>query len=156
MPPGQLRPLEQRIDSLGAQLALLRATTRDTLSTLPTVPAAVKSAFIVENYPVVSTYFATGTAHLSPKELEKLRPIAEMAKAHPEMRLLIQGYTDGTGSSTVNKALAEKRCEMVRNILVDSYQIPEARLQVAPVGPPEGSGNNPLLRRVDIRIRSAQ
>lgn len=151
--PAQIWPLEKRIDSLNAELAALRRAAKDTASVPPT---PVKARFIIENYPVVSTYFTTGSARLSPSEQEKLRPVAEMAKTRPETRLLIQGYTDGTGSPAVNKALAEKRCETVRNILMNSYQIPETNILSSPQVPQAHSGRNPLLRRVDVRIKSVR
>lgn len=143
-----IRPLQSQIDSLTAQLEQLRKTKSDTIQ----IPARANNVFLLDHYPVISTYFATGSDRLASIEAGKLKPIAQIAKKYPQSRLIIQGYTDGTGSAAVNKRLAQNRCHTVKQILSDIYEIPEGRLQIAPMVLAEGSGRNPLQRRVDIRL----
>lgn len=141
--------LRTKVDSLSRQLALLKQRQP------PATPATEKvlgNEADLSNYPTVSTYFATGASTLKPTEKAKIKSIAEMAKKYPKTKLLIQGFTDGTGNKRVNEILSQKRCAAVKQILVQQYGIQSQRLVTdANITETRGSGD-PLKRRVDIKF----
>jgi outer membrane protein OmpA-like peptidoglycan-associated protein len=74
---------------------------------------------------------------------------------HPERKIVIEGFTDTTGSPQVNQRLSERRAEAVREALVHEGIEPgriEARgLGAAyPVASNANSGGRQLNRRVEI------
>ena len=100
--------------------------------------------------------FDTGSDRLRPESTPTLREIGDMLKAHPDLRLAIEGHTDNVGQPAANKALSEKRAAAVKQYLVSTSGIDGARLTTAgygdtkPVAPnttPEGRQNN---RRVEL------
>ena len=68
------------------------------------------------------------------KAKEALKPVADAILAHPDHSILLAGTTatDGTQESCVD--LANRRCEAVKNLLVDTYGVPEAQLETIGLG----------------------
>jgi outer membrane protein OmpA-like peptidoglycan-associated protein len=100
--------------------------------------------------------FDTGSDRLRPESTPTLTEIGEMLKAHPDLKVAIEGHTDNVGQPAANEALSEKRAAAVKEYLVGRLGIDAARLTTAgygntkPVAPnttPEGRQNN---RRVEF------
>jgi len=100
--------------------------------------------------------FDTGSDRLRPESTPTLTEIGDMLKAHPDLKLAIEGHTDNVGQPAANKTLSEKRAAAVKQYLVGTFGIDAGRLTTAgygdtkPVGPnttPEGRQNN---RRVEL------
>ncbi|TAE21119.1 MAG: OmpA family protein [Candidatus Kapaibacterium sp.] len=62
--------------------------------------------------------FDTGKSTLQAVSEEQLSNIAEIMKAYPQVELKLGGYTDNKGNPATNKALSQKRAEMVMDMLV--------------------------------------
>jgi outer membrane protein OmpA-like peptidoglycan-associated protein len=62
--------------------------------------------------------FDVGRASLLPGAQSKLDQLATALKNHPERRVLVEGYTDSTGSAAANMVLSRARAESVRNALI--------------------------------------
>lgn len=101
-------------------------------------------------------YFATNSARLRPESTPTLEEIARILKEHPDLRLVIEGHTDGDGEEAHNQRLSEERAASVRAYLVESHRIAADRLQTAGFGEskpvadnatPEGKQQN---RRVEL------
>jgi len=56
----------------------------------------------------------------NPTDLEALRSDAEWLKAHPDVQFYIQGFTDPRGDIVYNLALAQRRADTVRAMLLDA------------------------------------
>lgn len=83
--------------------------------------------------------------------------IAQIMVKYPQTSILVEGYTDSSGSDAYNRQLSERRAASVRNLLVqrrveaqriDTVGYGESR-PVATNATPEGRQMN---RRVEIRI----
>jgi outer membrane protein OmpA-like peptidoglycan-associated protein len=64
--------------------------------------------------------FDTGKANLKPQAKNNLDQMAGIMKKYPENILAINGYTDNTGSNSVNEALSQRRAQAVKDQLVAS------------------------------------
>ena len=81
--------------------------------------------------------------------------LADLLRENPRRSVLIEGFTDSTGSSSYNQDLSLRRASGVRDALVRMGVAPE-RVQVRgygetfPVAPNDTASNRQLNRRVEI------
>jgi outer membrane protein OmpA-like peptidoglycan-associated protein len=61
--------------------------------------------------------FEYNKAELKPGAMRNLEPLITFLQEHPDRTLLIEGYTDSTGSDSYNSELSQRRAEAVRNFL---------------------------------------
>lgn len=78
--------------------------------------------------------FASGAAALEPGHYASLAALAAWLAAHPEESLALVGHTDASGSLVANIALSERRAELVRRTLIESFGVEERRLTSEGVG----------------------
>jgi cytochrome c oxidase subunit 2 len=64
-----------------------------------------------------SVYFDTGKSTLPDDAKAAVSAAADYAKAHPDAKFTLSGFTDATGSADVNAKLAKSRAEAVRDAL---------------------------------------
>ncbi len=99
--------------------------------------------------------FDSGKAELKPGAHSKLERIAEVLKAHPERKLMIEGYTDSKGGAEANRQLSERRAQAVAHALT-SMGVNADRLQThgngedAPVAGNDTASGRQQNRRVEI------
>ena len=127
----------QRADDLANQLANAKQTDRGTVLTLGDV------------------LFDTGRATLKSSAMRTIDEIATFLQAHPERRVLIEGYTDSTGSDATNRELSERRADAVRQALL-ARNVSFDRVQVHglgqgyPVASNDTASGRQLNRRVEV------
>lgn len=80
-------------------------------STAP--PPPVAQAITLEG-----VHFENDSARLTSESSRILDPIAASLKAHPELRVEVQGHTDGVGSASYNLKLSQARANAVRDYLI--------------------------------------
>jgi OOP family OmpA-OmpF porin len=104
--------------------------------------------------------FDVGEANLRPGATEKLALLARFLQDHPDRELLVEGYTDNTGSDSLNLTLSQERAESVTQFL-STRGISSSRMIATGYGKaypqtsndtPEGRQQN---RRVEIVILSS-
>jgi OOP family OmpA-OmpF porin len=104
--------------------------------------------------------FDTARSDLKPGSLQKLYPLVEHLRRHPDTRVKIEGYTDSRGSSAYNEELSQRRAEAVQNFLV-SNGIEQQRITVQgmgenfPVATNSTAAGRQQNRRVDVTITDA-
>jgi len=100
--------------------------------------------------------FQSGKSDLKPESTPTLKAIAAALKAHPELKVEIQGHTDNVGSAASNLTLSQARADAVKAALESDYAISGDQITtkgygdtkpVAKNATPEGRANN---RRVEI------
>ena len=69
--------------------------------------------------------FESQSAQIKKESIELLKPIVSYLKTHPNVRLLVAGYTDNTGSKEYNKKLSAQRALSVRNALLQMGIMPK-------------------------------
>jgi outer membrane protein OmpA-like peptidoglycan-associated protein len=63
--------------------------------------------------------FDTDRAQLKSGGVRNVQKLADFFKQYPQRKLMIEGFTDSTGSNSHNQDLSEKRAESVRTALLD-------------------------------------
>ena len=98
--------------------------------------------------------FDTGSDRLRPESTPTLKEIGEMMKAHPDLRLLIEGHTDNVGNAAFNQTLSEKRAAAVKAFLEKEYGIKGDRLEAQGFGDtkPVSSNDTPEGRQSNRRV----
>jgi outer membrane protein OmpA-like peptidoglycan-associated protein len=99
--------------------------------------------------------FATDRAELTQNGMASVRKLAEVMNQNPDRTVLVEGFTDSTGSSAHNQQLSERRAQSVALALTG---LGVARERVAmrgygaayPVASNDNAGNRQLNRRVEI------
>jgi outer membrane protein OmpA-like peptidoglycan-associated protein len=101
--------------------------------------------------------FTTGTATLSPKADYEINRLAEFMKEYPDRNVLIEGYTDSTGTEGMNLDLSMNRANAVSNKLV-AQGISSGRIttkglgEESPVAGNDTAAGREQNRRVDVII----
>lgn len=101
--------------------------------------------------------FDTGKANLKPQAKANLKQMAEIMKKYPENVLTIKGFTDNTGSSSINERLSAARAEAVKKELLNDG-LGKLAISTQGLGPAFPIGDNQTLagrsqnRRVEIEV----
>jgi len=99
--------------------------------------------------------FSTNKAQLTSGGLHNVQKLADFLKKHPQQKVMIEGYTDSTGSDSLNQALSERRANAVRTALTDTG-ISSDRIstrgygEAFPVASNDTAASRQLNRRVEI------
>lgn len=99
--------------------------------------------------------FATDRAELTPNGMMAVRKLAEAMMQNPDRTVLVEGFTDSTGSSAYNQDLSERRAQAVAQALT-SLGVPRQRVatrgygEAYPVAGNDTAANRQLNRRVEI------
>jgi outer membrane protein OmpA-like peptidoglycan-associated protein len=102
--------------------------------------------------------FAVDSAVLSPQSMASLDEFAQVMRQYPQTAILVQGYTDSTGSEEHNMALSQRRAQAVYNHLA-LREVEQGRMAaigygegypVADNATPDGRAQN---RRVSILVK---
>lgn len=64
--------------------------------------------------------FDVDKASLKPGAMQKLYQLVTFLKQYPDRAVLVEGYTDSTGSDAYNQSLSERRAESVRSFLIEN------------------------------------
>lgn len=98
-------------------------------------------------------HFDYNQATLQPSSRPVIEEVVEMMKAHPELKLSIEGHTDSDGAADYNLALSEKRAAAVKAAIVEGG-IDPARLNTIGYGEekPIMPNHNPEAKAANRRV----
>jgi outer membrane protein OmpA-like peptidoglycan-associated protein len=99
--------------------------------------------------------FGTDLARLNPEGMRTAQKLADVLQQNPQRTVLVEGFTDSTGSASHNQELSERRATAVRAAL---QELGVARERIAihgygqsyPVAANDTSEHRQLNRRVEI------
>jgi outer membrane protein OmpA-like peptidoglycan-associated protein len=99
--------------------------------------------------------FDTNQSQLKPGGLRNMDKVVGFLKQYPTRKVLIEGFTDSSGSDSTNQQLSDRRADAVRSALVDSGVSGERiRTQglgeAYPVASNDSAGGRQMNRRVEI------
>jgi outer membrane protein OmpA-like peptidoglycan-associated protein len=99
--------------------------------------------------------FATDRAELNANGVATVRKLAEVMQQNPGRTVLVEGFTDSTGSTAHNQDLSERRAQAVAQALT-GLGVPRERVamrgygEAYPVASNDNASNRQLNRRVEI------
>ncbi|MEG0277661.1 MAG: OmpA family protein [Morganella sp. (in: enterobacteria)] len=102
--------------------------------------------------------FDIGSSKLKQESTEYLMPVLQFIKQNPELKILIEGYTDNTGNDKNNINLSLNRAEQVRHWLQESSGLPESHFVTHglgaqnPIADNDSQDGREQNRRVEIKI----
>ncbi|WP_349568749.1 OmpA family protein [Azotobacter salinestris] len=97
--------------------------------------------------------FDYNRAELKPGGMRNVQKLADFLKANPQRQVIVEGYTDSTGSDAYNQALSERRAEAVRIALI-KLGVDPRRIAVQGYGKnyPVASNATPAGRAMNRRV----
>jgi outer membrane protein OmpA-like peptidoglycan-associated protein len=99
--------------------------------------------------------FGTDLARLSSDGMRTAQKLADILQQNPQRNVLIEGFTDSTGSAAHNQELSERRADAVRSALQD-LGVASGRIttrgygEFHPMASNDTAANRQLNRRVEI------
>ncbi len=99
--------------------------------------------------------FSTNKAQLESGGMRNVQKLADFLKQYPQYKVLVEGYTDSTGSDSLNQELSDRRANAVRTALIDKG-INSDRVttrgygKAFPVASNDTAASRQLNRRVEI------
>lgn len=87
-------------------------------------------------------YFDTAASTVKKESYGILLDIANMLRDNKDINLQIIGHTDNQGEENYNQTLSESRAAAVKQILIEEFEIDEARLQFMGKGETEAVDDN--------------
>ena len=106
--------------------------------------------------------FPVGQATLSPDNYTLLSKVQQAIRVFGQPMVTIEGHTDSTGSTQVNKELSQKRADAVKTYLAANRTLPESRIKATGYGPDRPLAPNTtaegraMNRRIDVLITPSQ
>lgn len=85
---------------------------------LAAIADVVKGANGIQVFLKNDILFDIGSAELSPNAIQTLTDLNKVLKKYPKNRIVVQGYTDSTGSDELNQKLSTQRAQAVYNYLI--------------------------------------
>ena len=104
--------------------------------------------------------FGTDQARLNPEGMRTAQKLADILQQNPQRTVLVEGFTDSTGSAEHNQELSERRAAAVRSAL-QLQGVNRDRIAVRgygeafPVAANDTAQNRQLNRRVEIILSDA-
>ncbi len=101
--------------------------------------------------------FVTGTADLVPGATKGIDALANYMSKYPTKTVVIEGHTDSSGSSKLNKKLSQERADFIRNVLI-SKGIAADRItaigygQSQPIAPNTTAAGRQKNRRIELNF----
>jgi outer membrane protein OmpA-like peptidoglycan-associated protein len=99
--------------------------------------------------------FATDRAELTPNGMATVRKLADVMMQNPDRSVLVEGFTDSTGSTAHNQDLSERRAASVAQALT-GLGVPRERVamrgygEAYPVASNDSASSRQMNRRVEI------
>jgi outer membrane protein OmpA-like peptidoglycan-associated protein len=116
----------------------------------------LKTALDKQNKVNIEVNFATDQANILPESQAQIEQVIQLLKNNPELKLTINGHTDGSGDAKHNQALSEQRANAVVKALTDNTGIQQNRLtakgfgDTQPVAENSTENGKALNRRVEL------
>ncbi len=87
---------------------------------LAAIADVVKGENGIQVYLKNDILFSVGSSELSAASLQTLSDLNRVLKKYPKNRIVVQGYTDSTGSDAINQKLSTARAKAVYDYLLGS------------------------------------
>jgi OOP family OmpA-OmpF porin len=100
--------------------------------------------------PILRVNFTNGSYAVRNDSLPEIKQLSDFMKDVPDANLTIEGHTSKQGSKVLNEKLSQNRAQSIKNVLVDTFDIKQARITAI------GYGFNKLLVEGDDKESHAR
>jgi peptidoglycan-binding protein ArfA len=102
-------------------------------------------------------YFGNDGVSLTPADTQSLTQVADKLKGCPNARVTINGYTDNSGSDSVNLPLSNQRAAAVADFLTShgvaaDHVVAKGLGSANPIGPNDSPDGRAKNRRAEIVV----
>lgn len=87
---------------------------------LAAIAEVVKSDSGIQVFLKNDILFSTNSSELTPASMQTLTDLNRVLKKYPKNRIVVQGYTDSTGTDAINNRLSKERAKAVYDFLLGS------------------------------------
>ena len=87
---------------------------------LAAIAEVVKSDSGIQVFLKNDILFATNSSELTADSMQTLTDLNRVLKKYPQNRIVVQGYTDSTGTDAINNRLSKERAKAVYDFLLGS------------------------------------
>lgn len=93
---------------------------------------------------------------IKPESHALIEQIAQLILSHSDLKIQIEGHTDGDGTEEYNQRLSEKRSQAIYDLLVSKHSVPSSQLETVgygesrPIGDNETPEGKAMNRRVEL------
>jgi OOP family OmpA-OmpF porin len=102
---------------------------------VPQAAKAMEAAIVEKGRVTLKVEFDFDKSIIKKQYHHEIGNLAEVMKAHPDLKITIEGHTDNTGGLTYNEKLSLRRADAVKDYLVTKFGIDASRLTVKGYGP---------------------
>lgn len=108
----------------------------------------------------LSVEFELGKAVVRQSSYDDIGEVAELATQYSDASIELAGYTDSSGSSSLNQRLSAERAAAVKTVLVDHFGIDASRISSAGYGEANPVASNATAegraqnRRVEVTLKA--
>lgn len=164
-------PYGVKVDASGCPLDTDGDGVLDYLDKCPGTPAGVKvdmdgcplpmppkeKAIVEKGRVTLNVEFDFDKAVVKKPYYDEIGQLAEVLKKYPDLKITIEGHTDGVGKLEYNEKLSQLRAEAVKKCLVERFGIDAARLKTKGYGPirPIASNATKEGRQKNRRVEAA-
>ena len=122
----------------------------------PAAEAVAKEMF-EKGRATVNVEFDFDKADIKPAFDKEIQKFADVMKNYPDLKVVIEGHTDNTGTKAYNQKLSEKRANSVKSYLTNKFGIEESRLTAQGFGEskPIDSNKTKAGRQNNRRVEAA-
>ncbi|MBM7059897.1 OmpA family protein [Pseudomonas sp. UL073] len=152
-----LRSAEQQLEQTSAQRAEARLDARDQQIRKLQMELQAKQTTRGTLVTFGDVLFDVDRAELKPNGVANVAKLSGFLQENPERKVIIEGYTDSTGTADHNQSLSERRANSVRMALVKMGVAPERIVaqgygQEYPVASNGDTSGRAMNRRVEVTI----
>lgn len=132
-------------------VAFVPAIVKPVVDAIPSGAGAL--ATISNGAPSLKVYFETGKAAIATEFGESAKPLVAYLAANPDVKAVVSGFSDPTGSVAVNQEMSKERAMAVADAL-KTAGVADASIVLEKPADITGSGDsNAESRRVEVVIR---
>ncbi|MFA5676835.1 MAG: OmpA family protein [Pseudomonas sp.] len=148
-----LRSAEQQLEGVSEERARTRLEARDAQIRQLQEELNAKQTERGSVVTFGSVLFELNKADLKPAAHAEVQKLARFLQEHANRKVLIEGFTDSTGSDSYNLQLSQARADSVRHALVRAGVEPN-RIQTVGLGKahPVADNNSPASRAMNRRV----
>ncbi len=146
-----------KVDPAGCEAAVTKPSPKPATATASAIPETMAPASgAMASTVLTGVNFESGSARIKGESFGTLDDVVVQMKSNPGMKAEIAGFTDDSGSASLNRTLSQRRAEAVMNYLI-SKGIPADSLTAKGYGPDQPLAGNDTAegkaknRRVEFR-----